>query len=310
MSNKKLILIFVGLLVVYLLSRAFFKPKQSTFDTHVVSVDTAAVTKIELHPKAEEGMAIVLNKNGTSWTATMNDKTVNTPSARVSGVLGQLSSIESRRIVSRSEDQWGEYEVDDQGSRVEVYQGDKKVADFVVGAFKFDQAKRTASSYVRPTDKDDVYLVDGFLSMTFNQRFNTFRDNALVRVNKDDILEFANQEGGERIAVSRNPANGHWYRGGMEQLDSAKTAQYLSQIANLTGSEFADGPADGTPIQSFELSGNNLPAPVRVDCYVQADSTYPFILHSSMNPDNWFLTDSASLYQRIFGKFEDLLITE
>jgi hypothetical protein len=307
MSNKKLILILVVLLGIYLLARFLSGNRESTFDPQIVAVDTAAVTEIRLNPKSEEHQEIVLKRGSSGWTATMGDRTVSTPYAKVQGVLGQLSSIMSERVVSKSKEKWAEYEVDDTGSRVQVFNGKKQVADFVVGTFKFDQARRSASSYLRSSDEDAVYLVDGFLSMSFNQGFNTFRNNTLIKVNREDVREVAVVENGLKTAVSKGALDSHWYRNGMEQLDSTKAAQYIGQITNVMGSEFVDSPATGDPVKSFEISANNQMTPLRVDCYLQADSTKPFVLHSSANPEAWFASDSSGIYQRIFVKFEELL---
>lgn len=307
MSNKKLILIFGALLLIYLISRLFTGNRESTFDPEIVHVDTASVTEIHLFPKAEQNAEIILRKSGGAWTATKGDLTVKTPDARVQGLLGQLADIRSQRIVSRSQDKWPEFEVNEQGSRITVFSNKKKLTDFVVGTFKFDQAKRSASSYIRMSDKDEVHLVDGFMSMTFNQGFDAFRNNELIKLNKEDIREVALRSNGEKIAISRNPEDGNWYRGGMEKLDSAKAAQYISQITNAFGSDYAENPASGSPFVSLEISGNNLITPLTVGCYIQADTARPFLLHSSANPETWFASGSAGLYQRLFTGFDELL---
>ncbi len=310
MTNKKLIIIFAALLGLYLLSRLFTGNRESTFDPEIVKVDTALITEVRLSPKAEENAEVILRRTSDGWTATKGDMTVSTPYAKVQGLLGQLSEISSERIVSKSKDKWAEYEVDEKGSRVQVFNNKKQLADFVVGTFKFDQAKRSASSYLRRTDDDAVYLVDGFMSMTFNQGFNTFRNNELIKLNAEDIREVARIGAGETVAIGKNPEDGLWYRGGMEKLDSAKAAQYISQLTNVYGVDYVDTPVTGDPIMSLEISSNNLITPLRVDCYMHADTAKPFIFHSSSNPDAWFASDSAGAYQRIFGKFEELLYVQ
>jgi hypothetical protein len=310
MSNKKLIFILVALLGLYLVSRLFTGNRESTFDPEIVKVDTASITEIRLFPKAEEHAQVTLQRTADGWTATMNDRTVKTTYNKIQGLLGQLMEIRSDRIVSKSKDKWAEYEVDDQGSRVQVFSKKNQLADFVVGTFKFDQARRSASSYLRKTEDDAVYLVDGFMSMSFNQGFNTFRNNELIKLNREDIREVTVIHASEKIAISRNPEDGLWYRGGMEQLDSAKAVQFISQLTNIYGAEYVDEAITGDPVRSLEISGNNLVSPLTVDCYARPDTAMPFVLHSSSNPDAWFASDSAGIYQRIFVKFDELLYTE
>jgi hypothetical protein len=310
MSNKKLIIIFGALLGLYLLSRVFMGKQERTYDPQLVAVDTAQITEIKLHPKSEGGAEIIIHRTADGWETSKGDMTVKTPYAKVSGLLAQLTDIRSERVVSRSQENWSEYEVDEKGSRVEVFAKKKKVADFIVGTFKFDQAKRSASSYLRTADKDDVYLVEGFMSMTFNQGFNTFRNNTLTKLTAADILEVSltNSEG--RTAISKNPADGQWYRNGMEQLDSVRVAQFVAQLSNVTGSEFVDAAASGTPAKTLEITGNNLTAPVKLECFVRQDTTLPFVIRSSMNPDARFGSDSTGVYQKLFVKFEDILAVD
>lgn len=310
MNNKKLIIVFAALLGLYLLSRLIFSDRERTFDPQIVQLDTATVSEIRLFPKAEDGNQITLSKSEKGWTASQGDKSFYTPYNKVSNILSQLSSIRSERIVSKAKEKWPEYEVDEQGSRVEVFAKDKKVADFVVGTFKFDQATRTASSYLRPSDEDDVHLVDGFITMSFNQQFDAFRNSQLVKLNREDVLKITQTMGGEAYAISKNPADGLWYLGGMEQLDSTTAAQYIGQITNVFGSEFADGEPAGEPVRVLEIMANNLVSPVILSCYSVVDTSRPFVVHSSANPENWFASDSAGLYTRLFGKFDDLLKTE
>lgn len=307
MSNKTLILIFVALLGAYLLTRLLGGNRESTFSPDVVKMDTTLITEIHLTPKAEEGATIILKSSSSGWTATKGNQTVNTPDAKVQGLLSQLGEIRSERIVSKSKDKWAQYEVDDKGSRVQVFNNKKVLADFIVGAFKFDQAKRSASSYLRKTDDKAVYIIDGFMSMSFNQGFNAFRNSEMIKLNAADVREVAVIEAGERIAIAKNAEDGFWYRGGMEKLDSAKTAQFISQLTNIHGSDYAETPAAGTPIKSIEITANNLTSPVRVDCFVQADTAKPFVFNSTANPETWFASDSSGVFQRIFVKFDELL---
>lgn len=309
MNNKTLLYIFAALLVIFFLTRIFTGDKKSSFDPTVVEVDTSEVTQITLTPKAEGGEQIVLRESPDGlWSATKGDRTVQTPYNKIQGLLGQMSLISAKRIVSKSPDKWSEYEVGDQGSRVEVMAGSKKLADFIVGTFKFDQIKRSASSYVRRYDQDQVYFVDGLLSMQFNQGFSAFRNNQLVKINNADVRRLTLQRDDETTIIQQQE-DGHWYLAGMEQLDSASVTQYVTGLNNVTGSAFADDftPAGDPPLKSLTITGNNMPAPVEINCYANRDTSMAFVLHSSTNPQTYFLSDSTGVYNRLFGKLEDLL---
>lgn len=313
MNNKTLLYIFLGLLVIFGLSRIFSGTRDSSFDPDIVQVDSSAVTKIVLTPKAESGETVTLNRGSAGWTATKGDRSIKVPYSKVQGILGQLhSQITAKRIVSRAEEKWPEYEVNETGSRVEVYTGNEPAADFIVGTFKFDQARRSASSYVRLSGEEEVYLVDGFLSMQYNQGFNAFRDNAVVKLNSQDIRGVSlRQADGEQRAMQKLEDD-QWYLAGMELLDSAKVAQYVTGLASVQGYDFA-GDFDAQRaelLKTVNVTGNNMIAPVEIRCYANTDTTHAFVLHSTMNADAYFLSDSTGIYHRVFGNLEDILYGE
>lgn len=310
MSNKKLLLLLLLLAVVYVLVKVLRGDRENTFDPQVIAVDTALVSEIRIKGKnLPQDSVIILTRTATGWTASQAGQTVQAPVSKVQGVLGHLTEIRSERIVTKSRERWAEYEVDEKGSHVQVFQKNKVVADFVIGAFRFDQARRTANAFLRKSKDNAVYIVDGFMSMSFNQGLNAFRNNELIRLNREDIRQVAIDQSGEKIVVSRNIDDGLWYRNGMEALDSTAAAQYIAQLASVVGTEYYNGPQPTARLSSVEISANNLLAPLVITCYHQQDTLKPFILQSSTNPDTWFLSDSSGVFHRLFGRFEELLMT-
>jgi hypothetical protein len=96
----------------------------------------------------------------------------------------------------------------------------------------------------------------------------------------------------------------------MEQLDSTRVAQYIAQLANLSGNEFVEETVSGAADKTLEISGNNLTSPIRLECFVRQDTTFPFVIKSSMNPEANFGSDSSGLYQKLFVKFDDILVVD
>lgn len=310
MNNRILLIIFAVLLGVFLLTRAFQGGKTESFDPQLVELDTSTVTRIVLTPKAEEHEEVILLREDQGWSATRGSMSAGVPADKVETLLAGLTGIRAERVVTKAQDQWSQYEVDEQGSGVVVYAGDKVVADFVVGTFKFDQVQRSASSYVRLGSKDAVYVVDGFLSMQFNRGFNSFRNNAILSLQKDDLRQISlTYADGQVASIAKDDVDGRWYFAGMEAVDSTLMSQYLNGLTNVTSSEFYDAAAP--PVdqlqQKIEFTGNNFIAPMVVECYASADTSKPFIIHSSANADNYFLSDSAGGYSRVFGKVNQLL---
>ncbi|MEM1324220.1 MAG: DUF4340 domain-containing protein [Bacteroidota bacterium] len=305
MNNKTLLLIFAALVLLYLGSQLMGGKKERSFDPEIVNIDTTVVDRIVFHPKADEFKEVRLEKGAEGWMISKETVTVPAQGSAVSAMLSELRNIRASRIAAKSEEKWGEYEVDAAtGNRVQVYKGAEVLADLVIGRFAFNPQARSGTSYLRLNDQPDVYAVDGFLSAGLSRGFNSFRDASLVKFNKDDItsLQFL---GMESFNLNKGPDN-QWLADG-NPVDSAKVANFLNNIQNVNGSNFSDGvvaSALGDPVQSLSISGNNMTAPIKVDCYAVSGQQQPFLLHSTLN-DAYFTSDSTGLFTRLFKPLVD-----
>lgn len=307
MNNKVLIGIFGLLLVIYLASKLLGGNQESSFDPQIVQVDTASVDKIIIHPKGLPDQSFSLSRVSGKWTADNGTLTVDAVTSSIGSLLNQLTSIRAKRIVSKSPEKWTTYEVDEAaGTRVEVFSNGTSIEDFIVGAFKYDQTTQSASSYIRNTDKDEVFVVDGFLSMSFNQQFNNFRDKQLFQLNKDDITELSLSSGVELQTFQK--VEGKWFFAGMEAVDSAKMASYVDGLSNVSGFDFEDAfqPNNSDLLQQLNIEANNMMEELVVSAYTSNNPEKPFVIHSTMNPEAYFLSDSTGVYQKLFGKLSDV----
>ena len=253
------------------------------------------------------GEAFQLTKSGQGWTASNGDIEVPAVEGPVRSILSQLADVKSKRIVTKNPDNWATYETDDaQGTRIEALANGKKLADVVIGTFKFDQTSQSASSYLRKKDDNAVYLVDGFMSMTLKQGFDNYRDKQLVKVNAADVTKLTLQSGENTHAFQKS--DDQWYYAGMEQVDSTSMAAYLQRLSSLSGYEFVDGFQGGqNPMMQLEVQGNNMMNQLVLSCYEGPDAEKPFVIHSTMNPKAYFASDSTGIYQNLFGKLMELI---
>ncbi len=239
LSTKTLIGIFsvLILLVVYLF--VFDSGKnERTFRSELVNIDTAKVDEIYLYPKAENFAQVYLKKNEEKWSVKIDEeKFVSIPQSKIKNLLNQLLTIKPKRLASRNENQWNDYQVDSTGTRVEIYQDGEKTLDIILGRFAFQQP-RSMSTFVRLTNDTDVYEVDGFLDMTFNQSANSFRNNNIVSSNQNNwqSLTFVYPADSSFRMEKRDD---HWYINN-SQTDSVSTFQFLNKLSRLTHSEFED----------------------------------------------------------------------
>jgi hypothetical protein len=296
MNNKTLGIIFGGLILIALAIYIFQGGKnERTFREVLVDIDTSAVTEILIYPKSHKPNEVKLFKENNEWRVSLpSNGSAKITNQRMSSLFSQLLAIQPKRLAARDESKWNELQVDSTGSRVKVFEGSDLTLDLVVGRFSFQQP-RTMNTFVRLYNDKDVYEVDGFLDMTFNQGANTFRDGTIINsdYNNWKQVQFVYPADSSFQIVNIGRA---WLLNG-KSTDSLKTANYLNRLRNLSNTSFIDDvkiDPSAQPTYSLNITTSDMKF-IEVKCFV--DSTSSFI-HSSENPDAWF--DGTSLTKTIF----------
>ena len=302
-SNKLLAIIFTVLALLGIFLFVFDGGKnERTFREVLVDIDTSKVSEILIYPKSQNHKEVKLYKENDEWRVTLSSGgSAKVTDQRISSLFAQLDAIKPKRLAARDEDKWTELQVDSTGSRVKVYEGSKLTLDLVIGRFSFQQP-RTMNTFVRLFNDKDVYEVDGFLDMTFNQGANIFRDGTVIKsdFNNWQQLQF-NYPADSSFQIVKGTSG--WLLNGII-TDSVKTINYLSRLANLSNNNFVDGvKIDPTeqPFFSLNITTKDLKF-IEVKGYEDSTS---FLIHCSENPEAWF--DGASLSKSIFVGKSSLL---
>lgn len=295
--NNKILGIIFGLLFLTGIFLFLFDGGKSerTFRSVLVNIDTSAVTEILIYPKSQNHKEVKLYKDKDEWRVTLpSGGNARVANQRISDLFTQLEAIKPKRLAARDESKWNELQVDSTGSRVKVFQGSKLSLDLVIGRFSFQQP-RSMNTFVRLYNDKDVYEVDGFLDMTFNQGANIFRDGTVIKSDHNiwqQIQFLYPADSSYQLVKSGND----WLLNG-KVTDSLKTANYLNRLVNLSNNSFVDDikidPATA-PTFSISITTTNLKF-IEIKGY--RDMTL-FLIHSSQNPEAWF--DGSSLTNSIF----------
>ncbi len=310
-KNRQLAAVLAGLIVLFLIVRWVKSDKEvSSFKTQLFVLDTAQVQTIKLYPQTEQQAEIQFNKDIGNWTVSKDGIQSTVPNNRIQNLLSELQRIKPQRLAARTEDKWSTYQVDDSlGTRVVLEdQSGHELVDLVIGKFSYRQLPQQqqnpmmggqpniqAWTYVRNYDEVETYTTEGFLSMTFNQGFDSFRDKTLVKTPPGNITNVRIQTP-ESGSFTLQKLGNEWRMGDVI-ADSAKVATYLNQFRTLTGSEVDDRfSAGGTPPYQWTISGDNM-ADVSITAYPDGGQ---FKLRSSMNPSTTFTSDSTGVFSKIF----------
>ena len=295
-NNKILGIVFVFLLLLVVLLFLFEGGgNERTFREALVDVDSSAVTEILIYPKSQNHKEVKLFKENNQWQVTLpSGKTAKVTDQRISSLFAQLVAIQPKRLAARDESRWNELQVDSTGSRVKVFEGSKLASDIVIGRFSFQQP-RSMNTFVRVYNDKDVYEVEGFLDMTFNQGANIFRDGTIIKsdFNNWQQIKFT-YPADSSFQLSKSGNN--WLVNGTS-ADSLKTINYLRRLSNLSNNSFIDEIIFDTladPAYSINISTKDLQF-IGIKAYVDSNKTY---IHSTQNPEVWF--DGTSIIKSIF----------
>jgi hypothetical protein len=314
-NNRTLLIVFLALAGILILTRVFTsKRAERTLVTDLVEIDTGRISNIYIYPQAEQGAELAFSRIGSTWKVTRDDLTAAADPYSVGNALDELLNLKADRLVARSEDKWPDFHVNDSlGTRVVIKEGKKTTLDMIIGRFNYQpppggyrgygQQYGTGITYVRNTDDKAVYAVEGFLAMSFNQGFNSWRDQALCRLTRDQVTRVVFEYPSDTGFVAQK-LDVNWTINGI-LADSTSMAQYLNGLSRKSHSNFADGFSPvSAPDYQVTFEGANMD-PILIRAYSQPGNEV--ILHSSINPDSYFRATKDGLFGDIFKSSSGLI---
>lgn len=313
LSTKNFAIIFILLLVV-VLAMTFFndESKQNTFKSILVSVDSSMVSKITIYPKDKSKNAVILVKDSKGWSIIDNGKTYSADINAIMGMISALKELKPARVAAMNKDKWGEFEVTDSAA-VRVTTSDVNnniLCDLYIGKFSYQQPKNqyqrqgTMSTYVRLKGEEEVYCIEGFLSMTFNADINSLRNKTLISTSSENFkkLQFIYPADS---SFTLEKLNNKWTVNGLV-ADSVKVANYLNSISNLNSNTIVENNTGLiTPLYSLKIEGDNMIG-LELKAF-PADSINGFILNSNFNPDTYFGGNQNGFFNKAFISSKSLL---
>jgi hypothetical protein len=266
--------------------------KRLLFDT-----DTTKISSITIKTKlAKQELELV--KDGKDWNVSDKGKTYKVEKSTIRSMIMEIYNMRAERLAAIDKSEWNTFQVTDSlATHVKVKQGNKVVADFLVGKFSYSQNPQKFNTFIRLSKENEVYAVDGFLAMTFSKQLNDVRNKALVSLSSAQITKLSFKYPADSSFELVKGKNG-WTINGQE-ADSAKAAGYINNLAYISGNEFvSDSIKSGLRIYSLKIEGNNF-SPVEISANT-ADTTNKYIITSNINPDGRFSGISSDLTNRIF----------
>ncbi len=309
-NNKKLLYLLGGLTVLLLLTMIIKIPKENaTLKTRIFDLDTLQVTRVLLYARGNDGLAVEFNRTGSKWTVKQGDIVSAAREGAVENMLADALNLKPQSLATKDKEKWEEYELTDSlATRVQFLNSKgKTLADLMIGKFTYKQVEDPyggyggnnirGTSFVRRYGEKDVYSVEGFLSFTFNGKFDDWRDKTFIKSDKNNVtsIRFIYPVDSSFVLLKEGTT---WNAGG-QKADSATVQNYLNTLGLLNGQNIKDKyQAVTSPVSQILVEGNNLTS-FTIKCF-RGEGDDEYILNSSLNPDVYFTSAKDGIYDKVF----------
>jgi hypothetical protein len=232
---KKNIYVLIGLFAVLLII-AFLvlqKPgEQSTSSSSIgllFEIDSVSVDKIEVKSPST---SLAVEKRGTEWFITQ-PITYKANQGNICQIIHQIKNLEMKNTVSNKPEKYTIFNVDQTGTQITVYEKGTEKASFILGKMGTSYTE----SYSRKLNSDDVVLVEGAYSYSFNRPVKDWRDRSIFSMPRESIKEVQYQYGDTVFSLAFRDSI--WFIG-REKARRTAVDGILSALSNLQADDFVD----------------------------------------------------------------------
>jgi len=312
-KNGIYLLILVVLIGIYLLVKYGINiAPDSNFDMTALSVDTAKITAITIKQSKDKDLLKLTKTNG-AWQVQQGSKIAPADSNTVRGIFGVLADMNIQNVAATSKDKWKDFQLTDSlATEVQLFdQTGQIIKDFYIGKFTYKQNPGgrmygnniTGLTYVRLAKGDESFIVKGFLPMSFNRDFNSFRNQTIVRLDKNAVENLSFEYPADTGFVVSKADSALWIINQKDTADFTKVNQYLGTLSWMRDGHFDDSFTPATDaVYTLQFSGKTL-QPVTVRVY-QKDSVN-YVINSSQNPKAFFVSDKNGVLKRLLKTIKD-----
>ncbi|MBL4654874.1 MAG: DUF4340 domain-containing protein [Bacteroidia bacterium] len=290
-------------MIVFFVESSEETKSKGTFNKDLVNVDIDKVSAIKILTKAKNEVDLI--KTDGSWQVKIGEnKFGKADDEKIVSAIDQIAIIKPSNLVSTDKEKYNEFQVDTSGVRVRVFEGDKRTLDIILGKFSY-KSQREMYTYIRLSDADEVYSVEGLLDITFNRQLEFWRYDVIIDSDPEDWTKLTYTYPGDSSFTIELKENG-WFLDGMIQVDSNKvTKKYFSRLKYLANSNFTDdvnASSLSNPIMSLKIDVDG-EEPIVVNGYPSITDESSLVITSSLNSDAAFtIKRSDDVCKKLFPR--------
>lgn len=234
-ATKTLGAIFAVLLVLTVIARWNSGPSASkALRTNIVSLDTAKVDRLEIQNRNVD--PIVLEKQSGVWKVKASDnKFYEVEKGAVRDALTQLIGMKAKSVATRDAEKYARFQVDETGTTVKAFQGNKELGGAIIGKFNF-VSQTEFNTYVKPLTDETVYTVEGFIASSFNREADAWRNKEVWSLSRAGMAEIAFNYPDSAFTMTR--VGSETWVSGMDTLRISEVTGIIGRLAALRADGF------------------------------------------------------------------------
>jgi hypothetical protein len=308
MRKRTVFWILLLLAAFFLIDRTVKRAKSNDFDTVLIDLDTAKVEVIRLNFPSED-YPVVLVREPQAWVASCGNTSILANATAIRELMHEISNVEVSEIVTDQPESWPSFGVgENQGVRVEILANGEKLEDFITGIGSAGTDAGEHHRFVRLTDQSEVYRVENN-DMIFSTRgFERYRNRHFFNLPEtSEIQTILYKSRSKQFQFKRS--DNQWILEDHGALDPVLIQNYLRGVANISVDSFSDT-FDETRTEemfdraiTFGLAGGKA---LTVNCYRDSSWQNRYVLHSELNAESWFESDSSGVFEIFFKRFEQI----
>ncbi|HEX9828664.1 MAG TPA: DUF4340 domain-containing protein [Bacteroidota bacterium] len=270
MKKNTVILIILFLVLLGAAYLVTMKPGEQSVSSEagelLAEIDSAAVDKIEIRSPLS---SVVLVKRGAEWFL-QEPISYKASQSNIGNAIQQAKNMKVKNVVSSNVEKHNLFQVDSTGTMVTVFENGAQKAGFVLGK----TGPAIFDSYARLASSNDVLLVAGGQSFTFNKALKEWRDRTIFSAPKEAMTAVSFQYGDTTFTLTFK--DGVWMAGD-DLADDATVQSLLTSLSNVEADEFIDTLITQLPKLTAQITVGD----TQLRFHQSADDTKYFVQNSA-----------------------------
>jgi hypothetical protein len=247
MNRNTSILIGIFLLLVAIAYLVMQKPGEQSstgeLGEYLVKVDSLAVDRIEIKSPTAR---LLLEKKGVEWFV-QEPVSYRADQSNVASLIHESKNLEVKSIVSNKPEKQSVFQVDSTGTLVKMSAHGSEQAAFIIGK----SGSSFSETYARRTTSNDVALVGGASSHTFNRPIKDWRDRTILAIPQERIKEVKFQYGDTTFVLAFEDST---WMAGKDSTQDWVVNTLLSSLSNFQADDFVDTLTSKPPKITAQIS--------------------------------------------------------